>query len=175
MNQAGVVLDPAGIAIAATANNERSPSIAFDGTNYLVVWEDYRRGEPDIFSARVSQSGTVLDPDGIAISIDIGDQYDPLVAFDGTNYLVVWENQYDWLSDEKGENLMDFIYKVEEFENAIHEIEKLTNGRIKLRSVNRNNNPFSQSKKYRDLYNENTRKMIGKRFEKDIDIFKYTF
>ena len=98
-----------------------------------------------------------------------------LYASDTCHQPTLHKNQYDWLSDEKGKNLMDFIYKVEEFENAILEIEKLTNGRIKLRNVNRNNNPVSQSKKYRDLYNENTQKMIGKRFEKDIDIFKYTF
>ncbi len=98
VDQSGMVFDPTGIAISTAPGRQKFPSIAFDNTNYLVVWDDDRRGEPDIFSARISQSGIVLDPDGNAISIAQDDQYEPSVAFDGTNYLVVWENQYDWFN-----------------------------------------------------------------------------
>ena len=67
------------------------PGVAFDGTNYLVVWTDYREGGPKVYGARVSPGGTVLDQDGFAISAAGGSE--PAVAFDGTNYLVVWSNQ----------------------------------------------------------------------------------
>jgi len=65
-----------------------NPSVAFDGTNYFVVF--HRRGT--IVGTRISLSGDVLDgPDGFAISTGTSNSR-PAVAFDGGNYLAVWEN-----------------------------------------------------------------------------------
>ncbi|MEO0107555.1 MAG: hypothetical protein ABIK62_00030 [candidate division WOR-3 bacterium] len=88
----GVVLDPNGIAIAAQAGNQDEPSAAWDGTNSLVVWKDNRAESLDIYGARVTPQGAVLDPNGIRISAGPGWQYEPHAAFDGTNYLVVWSH-----------------------------------------------------------------------------------
>jgi hypothetical protein len=98
-----------------------------------------------------------------------------LYASDTCRQPTMHKNQYDWLCNEKGENQMDYIYKVENFDQAIHEIRELTHGRLVLKNVEKNRNPGSQSMNYRDMYNDVTRKLIGTRFEKDIDIFKYTF
>jgi hypothetical protein len=92
VDMSGTVLDPAGIAILAQPQDQLGPSAAFDGSNYLVVWLDYRGlGSPDIWGIRVSPSGSVLDPFGRAITSDTYLQACPSVAFDGTNYLAVWE------------------------------------------------------------------------------------
>ena len=101
---AGVVLDPAGIPISTGAGPQASPGIAFDGTNYFVVWEDSRNGPGDfppridIFGTLVSRDGTVLDgpPDtgGIAINTVPVPKQHPVAAFDGTQYLVVWEESF---------------------------------------------------------------------------------
>lgn len=71
------------------------PSIAFDGVNYLVIWRDTRTGtgpspDTDIFGVRVSASGVVLDPNGIAISTAANMQDWPHVTFDGSYYFAVW-------------------------------------------------------------------------------------
>jgi len=92
VNQSGVVLDTVSIAISNNLGYESSPSVAFDGTNYLVVWEE-GSFESNICGTRVDQSGNVLNPGGIIISNAFQWQYSPSVAFDGTNYLVVWT---DW-------------------------------------------------------------------------------
>ena len=76
--------------------NGMSPKVAFDGTNYLVIWA--KQQSPftgtyahQIYGARVSSSGTVIDTNGFVIASKVG-KYDSFnLAFDGTNYLVVWE------------------------------------------------------------------------------------
>ncbi|HXJ59752.1 MAG TPA: hypothetical protein VNU68_24170 [Verrucomicrobiae bacterium] len=83
-------------------DDQVNPAIASDGDGYLVVWADKRNtaGEYDIYGARVSASGEVLDPEGIAICTAPESQWYPAVAFDGANYLVVW-------SDGRANNLPD--------------------------------------------------------------------
>ena len=90
---AGTVLDPAGIAIATAPRTQYSAGAAFDGENFFVVWQDWRNtGTSDIYGARVTPGGVVLDTQGIPVSQDTSDQYRPAVSFDGTNSLVVWED-----------------------------------------------------------------------------------
>ena len=73
------------------------PAVAFDGTNYLVVWEDFRNRpfETDIYAVRVSPTGQVLDPQCIQICAEDGDQSYPAVAFDGVNFVVAWQDESD--------------------------------------------------------------------------------
>jgi hypothetical protein len=48
--------------------DEESPAVASDGTNFLVVWIDSRANpNGNIYAARVSPAGTLLDPTGIDV------------------------------------------------------------------------------------------------------------
>ena len=101
VSKAGVVLDGTAIPISSSAGGQVDPAVAFDGTNYLVVWRDFRSGtSTDIYGARVTKAGTVLDSTGIPISTSAGSQTDPAVAFDGTNYLVAWTDNRSGSSTE---------------------------------------------------------------------------
>lgn len=104
ISAAGSVLDPAPIAISTAPNGQSNPSVAFDGTNYLVTWLDLRNQitptgvpSPDIYGTRVTTAGVLLD--GPAASggfvIDGGGTLQrtaPRVAFIGGEYLVAWSN-----------------------------------------------------------------------------------
>ena len=86
-------------AISTAEKRQTRPAVAFDGRNYLVVWEDYRKApEPppymdsaNIYGQRVNLSGG-LEGDEVEISIAEKNQVNPAIAFDGTNYLVVWQD-----------------------------------------------------------------------------------
>lgn len=93
----GTLLDTNGIPISTSNNSQIHPAIAFDGINLLAVWEDERDGgiyNPNIYCARISQSGEVLDPNGIPVSIRPMYQTKPKVTFDGVNYCIVWDDLY---------------------------------------------------------------------------------
>lgn len=68
------------------------PEVAFDGTNYMVVWLDLRvAGNNTVYSARVTQAGLVLDPAGIQVGPANGTyQKQPSIEFIDDRYFVVW-------------------------------------------------------------------------------------
>jgi hypothetical protein len=90
----GDVLDPTGILMTGDRGYTVDKAVAFDGTNYLVVWSSGGA----IYATRVSQDGVVLDSQPIPIWTGPGGHMSPAVAFDGTNYLVAWE---DWAAGDR--------------------------------------------------------------------------
>ena len=93
VTRAGVVLDRDGIPISTTEGQQFDPSVAFDGSRFLVVWTDYGSGFGDIFGARMTTNGKVLEANGFVISSGDKGQGEPAVAFDGTRYLVAWSEE----------------------------------------------------------------------------------
>jgi hypothetical protein len=94
VNRLGQVIDQSGINISRAPNHQCAPSVAFDGTNYFVVWHDLRSDSSyDIYGARVDTTGVILDSVGFIISSAPKDQLYPVVAFDGSTYLVVWQDK----------------------------------------------------------------------------------
>jgi len=89
ITRAGAILDRAGLSIYSGQGEHAEPAVSFDGTNYLVVWRStvWPAGW-FLDAARVTPSGTVLDPAAIRISSTYA--WSPAVASGGTNSLVVW-------------------------------------------------------------------------------------
>ncbi|MEO0181947.1 MAG: hypothetical protein ABIL40_00540 [candidate division WOR-3 bacterium] len=65
------------------------PCVAFANNQYYVFWTDYRNSPIyALYGARVSATGTVIDLNG---KFQFQDScFTPAVAYDGTNFLVVW-------------------------------------------------------------------------------------
>ncbi len=65
---------------------------ASDGSGHLVVWSDARRTvdySPDVYAARISPSGELLDPEGFVITPTTANDTRPQVAWNGSSYWVV--------------------------------------------------------------------------------------
>lgn len=86
-----LIIDNEGFNISLGAYAHANPDVAFDGTNYLAVWEDYRNGVAQVYGTRISAAGEILDPNGIYIgSNDTMKVELPRVTFNGTDFVVVW-------------------------------------------------------------------------------------
>jgi hypothetical protein len=105
VSPAGKVLDATAITVSKISSTyaeaQGYPAIAFDGTNYLVAWQDDRNTWWDIYANRVSPAGDVLDGNGFPVATAENEESSPSIAFDGTNYLVAWS---DWPSGSTRES-----------------------------------------------------------------------
>jgi MYXO-CTERM domain-containing protein len=73
------------------AGTHAYPSVAFNGSTYLVAWEA-TNAKDTIECARVSASGQLLDFPPATLGTVTQDYYVPTVASLGTDWLVVWPN-----------------------------------------------------------------------------------
>ncbi|HEY5920588.1 MAG TPA: EGF domain-containing protein, partial [Kofleriaceae bacterium] len=96
LSSTGAVLDPVGIVISNANRRQVAPVIASNGTDYLVAWEDGRADSlwavKDVYAARVTAAGSVIDPAGIAVCATPQFQDMIAIASDGADYLLAWRD-----------------------------------------------------------------------------------
>ena len=89
---AGAIQDPNGIPIATAEFNQREPAVAYNGTDFLVVWSDGRDPNNfDIYGQIVTGAGA-LSGSEIVISNSSTNEIRPHVAALGSDWMVVWED-----------------------------------------------------------------------------------
>jgi MYXO-CTERM domain-containing protein len=97
----GVLLTPGAApgtpqALSTAPIAQKAPRVVYDGIEYFAVWEDARGSSNiytqtwDIYAARISTGGVLVDASGIAISTAAGNQTTPAVATNKTNVFITW-------------------------------------------------------------------------------------
>jgi len=80
-------------------------------------------------------------------------------------------NQFDWMANEKGQINMDFVGRTENIEKDFRRI--CCRVELSKKTVPKLNQ--TRHKPYKFYYDEHTKNIVKKMFERDIDFFKYTF
>lgn len=94
--------------------------------------------------------------------------FDKFLKLDGLAHSS--NNQLDYLTDEDGNIIVDFIGRYEQLRMDFNTICERLDMQAILRHLN-----FSRHGDYQDYYNDETRELVAKRFAKDIEVFGYTF
>ncbi|MBN2372445.1 hypothetical protein JXL19_01475 [bacterium] len=99
--KSGALLDgtasSSGRYISTAGGNQTNPDLVWNNKDcFLVVWEDHRNSDADIYGMRVSPDLTLFDGTAADGGIDLcrraGEQKKPSVAWNGVNFFVVWED-----------------------------------------------------------------------------------
>lgn len=91
VDESGKALDTQAFAVSKAFECQERPRAAWGKDSWLVVWADLRNDKDyDVYAARVTAEGKVLDPEGIAVVTGAHNQAQPDVAFNGETFLVTW-------------------------------------------------------------------------------------
>jgi hypothetical protein len=82
-----------GVVVCNQAANQNSPRLISDGAGgVIIVWQDYRDGNADLYAQHLSATGKLLwEPTGLPICTAPAGQFGPEIASDGTGGgIIVW-------------------------------------------------------------------------------------
>jgi hypothetical protein len=74
------------LTVAQAAGRQLRPTVSWDGTTYVVAWEDQRTQQAffdartDVYAARVDQNGTLLDAAGFPVQASTGGDITPSIV-----------------------------------------------------------------------------------------------
>jgi hypothetical protein len=89
----GRLLDAKPIEICAAKGAQEAPRVVFSKGVFLVVWQDFRNGKDwDVYAARVTPDGKVLDREGLVVAASPYSQALPTVAVAPDGFLVAWQD-----------------------------------------------------------------------------------
>jgi hypothetical protein len=94
--EGGIVWDPNGVPICTASRNQQNIKMVADGSgDAIIVWEDWRNGNWDIFAQRIDKNGKpAWTPDGMLVCGYTGDQVNPVIINDGSGgAIIAWQDR----------------------------------------------------------------------------------
>lgn len=91
-----------GASIGLPAQQASYPSVASNGTDFLVTWQEGTDGAARVAAARVSGAGALVDTSAIAVNASYGQQ--PHAGFNGTSWFIAWTDAYGGRAARVGTN-----------------------------------------------------------------------
>jgi hypothetical protein len=91
-----------GITVCSASENQHAPQLVPDGAGgAVIVWEDYRFGDADIYAQKINNEGVALwQGDGIRVCSAEGDQTFAQIAADSVDgYVIAWVDDRNGSSD----------------------------------------------------------------------------
>jgi hypothetical protein len=83
----------------------------------------------------------------------------------------IYRNQIDYLTDESGDVIVDFIGRFERLQDDMDQVtRRIGIDRVVLTRVNR-----SEHKSYREYYSQETAALVEDRYRRDLSVFGYCF
>ena len=79
-----------GSAVSMSTGNQRNPKAASNGSDYYVVWEDYRTGNVLVYGVKISSAGAVASPTGTPMPATSYSQTAPSICFGNGCYFAIW-------------------------------------------------------------------------------------
>lgn len=95
----GNVLDLGSIEISYSTGYQWYSAVAFDGTNYVVIWQDIRNGNWDIYGVLFDLNGALIQ--SFTVSTQSGNQIDPALAIgSGSQIFTVYSGFIDQINNK---------------------------------------------------------------------------
>lgn len=84
-----------------------------------------------------------------------------------------WNEQISWITDEKGNKIIDFIGRVENINRDLKQVSEIINKKIK--NIYELNYSISNHSSYKSSYDQETANIIRTFYNNDIEAFDYSF
>jgi hypothetical protein len=94
--EGGIAWGPNGVPICTASNTQQNIRMVADGSGgAIIVWEDYRETDPDIYAQRISGDGNLLwGKYGVVVCTATNSQLYPVIVSDGSGgAIIAWEDR----------------------------------------------------------------------------------
>ena len=116
----------------------------------------------------------IHDKNAFDIHLAIYKDFEDFVL-NGLNEKIIWEimhfiPQYEFVCDKNGKIIVDYVGKFDSLNKSLDEINDILKSDFKLEHHNK-----TQKKDYKDIYTTAMIEKVHQIYQKDIDIFEYSF